>query len=183
MLSITVLEEEYTRQTPDGETEFITVGGYNLELEHSLVALSKWESKYKKPFLAEDKKTPEEIYDYIKFMAVHPGVPEYVFQALDESHLRAINEYLNDTQTATWFNEPKIAPKTSSETITSELLYYWIAGFGFPIELQYWHLNRLLTALKVAHIKSQPPKKKSQSEIYAEMRRKNEERRKRYESN
>ena len=183
MLSLTVLGQEATVELPDGSLEFITIGGYNLELEHSLVALSKWESKFKKPFLTEDSKTPEEVLFYIRSMALHPQVPEEVFQGLQNEHLRQINDYMNDTMTATWFNERPQAPKPGGEQITNELVYYWIAGFGFDTKVvELWHLNRLFTALKVANLKSQPQKKMSQSEVIADMRRKNEERRRLYDT-
>lgn len=182
MLSLTVLGQEATVELPDGSLEFITVGGYNLELEHSLVALSKWESKFKKPFLDEVQKTPDEVLDYIRFMAIHPYVPEEVFQSLQIEHFQKINEYINDTMTATWFNEPFGSPKPSAEKITNELIYFWISAFGLDTQVvEHWHLNRLFTALKVANLKSQPPKKMPKSEVIADMRRKNEERRRLYE--
>lgn len=184
MLSLTVLGQEATVELPDGSTEFVILGGYNLELEHSLVALSKWESKFKKPFLDEVTKTPEEVLYYIKSMAIHPYVPEEVFQGLQNEHLQKINEYMNDSMTATWFNEPPAKPRPGGEKITNELIYFWIAAFGLDAQVvQYWHLNRLFTELKVASIKSQPAKKMSRSEVLADHRRKNEERRRLYENN
>lgn len=184
MLSLRVLGQEATVEAPDGSTEFVTLGGYNLELEHSLVALSKWELKFKKPFLTEDSKSPEEVLYYIRAMAIHPYVPEEVFQGLQNSHLKQINDYMNDSMTATWFNEQPQPPKPGGEKITNELIYFWIAGFGFDTQVvERWHLNRLFTALKVANLKSQPAKKMSKSEVIADMRRKNEERRRLYESN
>lgn len=184
MLSLTVLGQEATVELPDGSIEFVTFGGYNLELEHSLVALSKWESKFKKPFLDESAKSPEEILYYIRSMALHPNVPEEVFQGLENSHLQQINEYMNDPMTATWFNERPQPPNPGGEKITNELLYFWISQFGLHTPtVELWHLKRLFTVLKVANHKSQPPKKKPRSEVIADMRRMNDERRRLYEPN
>lgn len=183
MLSLTVLGQEATVELEDGSTAFVTFGGYNLELEHSLVALSKWESKFKKPFLDDVPKTEEEILYYIRCMAVHPYVPEEIFESLENEHIKQINDYINDPMTATWFNEgPQSSVSTSSEKITNELIYYWIAGFEFDTAVvENWHLNRLFTVLKVANIKNQPEKKKSQAEILDEYRRKNAQRRAQFE--
>lgn len=178
MLSLIVSGEEIYDEELN---EFRSTPGYNLELEHSLVSLSKWESKYNKPFLSEEQKTPIEMYDYIKFMAIHPGVPEHVFLSLNDSDLARIVEYMNEKQTATWFNEP---PNQSPmrTAITSELIYYWISALGLDASVvENWHLNRLFTVLKVASIEGQPKKKKSRTEVLAEIRRKNAERRAKYE--
>lgn len=152
-----------------------------LEFEHSLVSLSKWESHYKKPFLTEDSKTQEEVLYYIRCMALRPDVPEEVFAGLELSHLAEINEYMNDPMTATFFNEPKTPGRPSAKIITNELIYYWMSGFGLPMEMQYWHLNRLFTQLKVCNLESQPPKKLSPGEAAARTRAINEANRKKYE--
>lgn len=182
MLTLRVLGQEATIELLDGSTEFVTIGGYNLELEHSLVALSKWESKYKKPFLSEESKTSEEILYYIRSMAIDPYVPDEVFSNLTNEHLKGVNEYINDPMTATWFNEKPQAPKPGGEAITSELIYFWIAGFGFDAAVvERWHLNRLFTALRIANIKNQPEKKMSRAEVLADMRKKNAQRRAQFE--
>lgn len=173
MLSITVgAEEAYDEETK----EFVLRGGFELQLEHSLVSLSKWESEFEKPFLSDVEKTPDELIGYIKAMTLTQEVPEEVFQELSADNFAAINAYINARMSATWFNEPPGAPK-SRETVTSELIYYWMTVFQIPFEAETWHLNRLFTLIRVCNVKSAKPKKMSRSEIAERNRRINEQRR------
>jgi hypothetical protein len=158
----------------DERQEFITIGDYELELEHSLVSLSKWESTWCKPFLGSANKTPEQTIDYIKCMLLITDVPPDVFGRLSKSNLEDINEYLTSTMTATWFSDA--AGKGSREIITSEIIYYWMISLNIPFECQYWHLNRLFALIKVCNQKNTPPKKMSRSEMAARNRELNERR-------
>jgi hypothetical protein len=157
MLSITVnVGAEMFNETT---TEFITPG-FDLELEHSLVSLSKWESIFEKPFLSTQEKTTE---------VLTPKVPEEIFLKLSEENLQAINDYIDARMTATWFHEAPGAPQ-SKEVITAELIYYWLIVFNIPFECETWHLNRLFTLIRICNIKQAKPKKMSRSEIAARNR-------------
>lgn len=144
--------------------EFVSAEEQILDLEHSLVSLSKWESKWCKPFLSATDKTDEEIMDYIKFMTVTPDVDDDVYSHFTVENFNKINEYINAPMTATTFFEDKNGKK-SREVITSELIYYWMVALQIPFECQHWHLNRLLTLVRVCNIKNEPPKKMSKRDI------------------
>ena len=135
------------------------IEGESILLEHSLRSLAKWEAKWKKPFLSKEQKTKAETIDYIRCMAVTPGVDPRVFQLLSDSNLAAINAYINDPMTATTFGSTKHNGPPSREIVTAELIYYWMVALQIPFECQDWHLNRLLTLIHVCEIKNQPKKK------------------------
>lgn len=155
--------------------EFVTVDDVTLELEHSLISLSKWESMYEKPFLGQAEKTTEEVLGYIKFMTLTPNVPEVVFSKISEENIMKINEYIDAKMSATWFSEAPGAPK-SRDVITAELIYYWMITFQIPFECEMWHLNRLFTLIRVCNIKQAKPQKMSRSEIAARNRELNTQR-------
>lgn len=161
MLTITVPAVELWDEK---KQEFVYGKKKTLVLEHSLVSLSKWESKWHKPFLSDNNKTMEELKDYIRCMTITQNVKDEVYDNLTMDNVEQIQQYINDKMTATWFSNTR-KPKTSNEQVTSELIYYWMAAQNIPIECQKWHLNRLLTLIRVCSAKSEPPKKMSQREI------------------
>lgn len=148
--------------------EFFTFPSKVISLEHSLVSVSKWESKWKKAFISNKAKTTEETVDYIRCMLIDGEFDESDCYRLLPKHIDAVNEYISDPMTATYFREESENKKNGyplRETITSELIYYWMIQFGIPFECETWHLNRLLSLIKVCKIKSMPPKKMSRQEI------------------
>lgn len=160
MLEITIP----ARELFDEKTcEFTYMNEQTLRLEHSLVSLSKWESKWCKPFLSKEEKTLEETIDYIKCMTLTQNVNDTVYQFLGNDNIRKINKYIENPMTATTFGPENSRP--NREIVTSELIYYWMIALNIPFECQKWHLNRLLTLIKVCSVKNQPPKKMSKSEL------------------
>jgi hypothetical protein len=172
MLKITV---GGTESYNDLTEEFVIVDGTELQLEHSLVSLSKWEEIFEKPFLGHEKKTGEEVLTYVKCMCLDDDIPPAVFQQLSEANFTAINDYLNAKKTATWFSDQPGAPK-SSEVVTAELIYYWLTVFNIPWDAQYWHLNKLFTLIRICNVKQAKPKKMSRAEEAQRRRELNEQR-------
>ena len=144
--------------------EFIPPKVQKLQLEHSLVSLSKWESKWCKPFLTKKDLTTEETIDYIKFMTITRYVDPEVYNHLTQQNVDEIRNYIQAPMTATTFPEDR-STRSSREIVTSELIYYWMIALNIPVEFEKWHLNRLLTLVRVCNIKNAPPKKRSRSDI------------------
>lgn len=178
MLQITVPERELWDEINE---EFISIKETTLQLEHSLVSLSKWESKWCKPFLTAQDKTMEETIDYVKCMTLTQKVNPLVYRCLTNENMEAINQYITSPMTATTFNEDKNG-KRNREQVTAEIVYYWMIALNIPFECQKWHLNRLLTLIRVCNIKNQPPKKMSRQEIMSRNAALNAARRKRLNS-
>lgn len=174
MLQLTIPAREYW----DEETqEFVNTKEQTLELEHSLVSLSKWESKWCKAFLTKQPKTYEETLDYIRCMTLTENVPPDVYRNLTKENIRQVNKYIEAPMTATYISSDK-SSKGHGETVTSELIYYWMVSLNIPFECQYWHLNRLITLVRVCNVKNSPPKKMSRRELASRNAALNEARRK-----
>lgn len=174
MLKVTIPASEYFNSQTN---EFIETKEQQLQLEHSLVSLSKWESKWKKPYLVKKTKTTEETIDYIKCMTLTQNVDPNIYLAIPSSVISKITKYIEDPMTATIV--PKIENKKGrQETITGELIYYWMIVFNVPFECQKWHLNRLLTLINVCSVKQAPKKKMSKAELMARNKALNEQRKK-----
>lgn len=161
--------------------EFVKPKTQILQLEHSLVSLSKWESKWCKPFFSNEEKSYEEVLDYIKCMTITQNVDPEVYNHLTESNITDINNYINAPMTATTFTNDK-GHGNNREIITSELVYYWMIALNIPVEFQKWHINRLLTLIRVCEIKNSPQKKMSKNEIMSRNAALNEARRKKLNS-
>lgn len=172
MLIVMIGEQEYF---DDSTQRFVFSGGIPLKLEHSLVSLSKWESKFEKPFLSTVEKTAEETLAYVEAMVVDQNVPPEIFEKLSDSNVLAINNYIGAKMTATWFSENPNQPR-NREIITAELIYYMMLQHNIPFECENWHLNRLITLIRVCNEKASP-KKMSQQELAQRHRELNRKRR------
>ena len=165
----------------ESKREFVYTKEQTLCLEHSLVSLSKWESKWCKAFFSKQEKTYEETIDYIKCMTLTQNVKDEVYLRLTRDNIEQINKYIEAPMTATYFSEDKNS-KSSREIVTAELIYYWMIALNIPFECQKWHLNKLLTLIRVCNIKNQPPKKMSKRDIMSRNASLNAARRKRLNS-
>lgn len=167
-------EEHFDEET----NSFLRTDTFPVKLEHSLLAMSKWESEFEKPFLDESEKTQEEIFYYIECMVVDENVNNDFIYMLTKEDVETIDKYMNSKKSATWFNE-KHQPKgrgRSQEAVTSELIYYWMSALKIPYSCESWHLNRLLNLIKIANIKNQPEKKMGRRELMSQQARLNAER-------
>lgn len=161
MLSITI---PATKLWDESKEEFICIKEQTLQMEHSLVSISKWESKWHKPFLDKTDKTLEETLDYIKFMTITQNVRPEVYKCLTRENVKEINDYISNPMTASFILD-EVKGKNNREKITSELIYYWMVALEIPFECQKWHLNRLLMLIRICNVKNQPPKKQSRKEV------------------
>lgn len=176
MLRITIPAVE---QWDEIKQEFLSTKEQTLQLEHSLVSLSKWEAKWCKIFLSKKEKTFEESLDYIKCMTTTQNVDPEVYNGITDENIKSIDEYIDAPMTATSFTDDKIC-KTAKEQISAELIYYWMIALNIPFECQKWHLNRLLTLVRVCNVKNQPAKKTSRREIMSQNAALNAARRKQF---
>lgn len=180
MLRLTIPPKEYW---DDEREEFLSQGGGLIQLEHSLVSISKWESKWKKPFFSDTSKTDEELIDYVRCMTITQNVRPSLYEELEEAELSKINDYIDDSMTATWFSEINPVRKAANkEVITAEIIYFWMFSFQIPKECEKWHINRLLTLIRVFNVKNQKPRKMSRKEIYQQNKSLNAARRNRLKS-
>lgn len=178
MLEIVIEEPE---QWDEKNEIFIESKKHILRLEHSLVSISKWESKWEKPFLSKEDKTVEQTIDYIKMMTLTQNVDSKIYNYLSNENIFEINKYIEAPMTATTFSKDNNQGR-SNEIITSELIYYWMIALSIPFECQKWHLNRLLTLIRVCNIKNQPPKQMGKQELMRRNAAINEARRKKLNS-
>lgn len=167
MLKITIPSTEIW---DDVRQEFAQTKEQSLTLEHSLVSISKWESKWHKPYLGDEQKTRDEIIDYVRCMTITSNVNPDVYNYLTVKNLQDIADYIDNSMTATKFSGPNSKQsgrmvKRKEQFITSELIYYWMISAGVPMECEKWHINRLLTLIRICNIKNSPPKKRSKSDV------------------
>lgn len=160
----------------ENTNEFYNIKGANLQLEHSLISISKWESKWKRPFMSDGPKNVEETLDYFRCMTINKKIDPLVYKALNAQQIKEINEYIDDPMTATWIND-RNGKAGSREIITTEIIYYWMIKANIPLECEKWHLSRLMMLIRVFSIKDGPQKKMSKMETLQRNKELNEQRR------
>lgn len=159
--------------------EFINIPETRFQIEHSLVSIKKWESKWHKAFLGNKEKTTEEIYDYIRCMTLTPGVDPSIYIYLPKSVFDSIISYINDPMTASWITEHEQGAKKGQpgKVVTNEVIYYWMITLGIPMECERWHLQQLIMLIRVVNAENEPKRKMSQREAFAQQRALNQARR------
>lgn len=178
MLTIRVPGKEYFNDTT---SEFITVPERVLHLEHSLVSVSKWESRWHKPFLSDESMTPEQSLDYIRCMSLDDDVPALVYRGITQAIMRQVESYIQDPMTGTVL--PDSPGTNDSMAVTAERIYSRMIAYKIPFTCENWHLNRLLMLMRVCAAEQTPPKPMSKQEIFAENQRLNAKRKKELGSN
>lgn len=182
MLEITIPGNIFLNELTN---EIIEVKETKLQLEHSLIAIKKWESKWHKPFLGkEDEKTTEEIIDYIRCMTINHVSDKSIYDYIPQKCVKEVIDYIKNPMTATWFskNYSENSSNTNTEVVTNEIIYYWMVALNIPFECQKWHINQLLTLIKVVNIKNSPRKKMSKKEEFEWRSKLNKARRAKYNS-
>ena len=177
MISITIPKTEYYDES---KNLFITKPEVTIQLEHSLVSLSKWEARWKKPFLFGKEKNIEETIDYVRCMTITQNVDKKTFNNLSDSNIIDVKKYIEESMTATTITKENNGG--NKEVITAELIYYWMIALNIPFECQKWHLSRLLTLINVCNIKNSPNKKMSRGDIMRRNKSLNDMRRGKYNS-
>lgn len=176
MLDVTIPSQDLFDERSE---TFIHIEKCHLQLEHSLVALHKWESKWHEPFLGTTSKTKEQIDDYIRCMTLNKDVDPIIYQYIPSFVLKEILKYMKDPMTATWFSNPGNSQSMTGrkEVITAEIIYYWMITLGIPVKFEEWHLQQLLTLIRVINVKNAPSKKMNKKDILARNRQLNAARR------
>lgn len=164
-IKVPLTQEGYDEEKEEFVDPIVVV----LELEHSLVSISKWESTWHKAFLRDEDKTAEELLDYIKCMTLTPDVDPDVYNHITEENVEEIKRYISAPMTATVFSKNAFrGNKANKDVVTAEVIYYWMISLTIPFECQYWHLNKLITLINVCSIKNSPSKKMSRREVMSQ---------------
>lgn len=174
MLEITIPKFELY---DEGNNEFLEIGPYNLSMEHSLVSISKWESKWHKPFIGQDNLSNEEVVDYFRCMTITKNVNPIAYSYLSSDNIKKINEYIDDPMTGTTFYEFLPERSEDKKKISSEEIYSKMILLEIPFECEKWHINRLLTLIRVCNL-DRSDKKMTKMETMKAYQKLNAERRK-----
>ena len=159
--------------------EFVNIPKRTITLEHSLLSVSKWESKWKKPFMTASDKTFEETIDYVRCMTLEKNVDPTIYNYLTSEHIQMVNDYITDSMTASVVSDSN-RPKNTGKFVTSELIYSWMFALRIPKECEKWHLNRLLMLIRIMDEQQQPKRKMKRNDVYRQNAELNRARRAKY---
>lgn len=135
-----------------------------IRLEHSLISMSRWEEETKRKFFSklDGPQSTEDILFYIKCMSLDGPIDDNLLRCISKKELERVGAYISDNRTATTFAQTN--SKGKAGTMTSEVLYYYIAAFQLPPYVEKWHLSRLLTLIRVANAKQAAAGKKGKKD-------------------
>ena len=147
-----------SRWFDESREEFVIYPATSLKLEHSLISIQRWEAKWHKSFLNSKELSTEEIKDYVRCMSLDQNVDAAVYDRLTMKEIDQIKEYIANPMTATTFSNRNPSPP-GRQIVTAELIYYWMTAYNIPFECAKWHINQLLTLIRVCGIKNSPNNK------------------------
>ena len=143
----------------EATNEFFDIRETYLTMEHSLVSISKWESKWHIPYLAPGEKTPEQALDYLRCMTITQNIQPGIYNYIPDTEMRRIKNYIEDSMSAYKFKEEEGKGRTK-KAITSDYLYFCMVTYRIPVEFERWHLNRLITLIQICSEENNPKKNK-----------------------
>lgn len=177
MITIKIPDREYYNEDTN---EFISVKGPVLTMEHSLLSIRKWESKWHQPFMGKKEPTFEQMLDYFRCMTITPkDVGIEVFHGLSAENVAELKAYIGDSMTATTFHTypgKKKGKASGPSIITAEVVYGWMFQNGIPLECEKWHFNQLMTLIRVCAQQGGVNPKMSKKDILAQNKALNEAR-------
>lgn len=164
MLKVNVPVREWLDEKTN---EFIRSPQTTLTLEHSLISVSKWEAKHRKPFSTsfEAGMSVEDFRDYVRCMTIGKTVDQMTYYALSPKNFEQIQQYISDPCTATTIRNTRKNKKRNNKVVTAELVYCWMFSNNIPMECEKWHFNRLMTLIQVCFLENREPEKMSKRDV------------------
>jgi len=165
MLTITIPDKKYFNENTN---EFFVLKGRTITMQHSLYSIRKWESKWHTYYLDNKNLTTEQIIDYFRMMTITRDVDPRIYMNLSAENIQEISKYIHDPMTATTFKDLKSRQRSRGrrEITTSEIVYYWMIINDIPFECEKWHLNQLMTLIRVCSDAKVPEQKMTEKEIF-----------------
>ena len=152
--------------------KLMTVPPIHLEMEHSLLSISKWESKWKIPFVECQNMTPEQFIDYCRCMTINRQKDQNVYQYLMNVDAQKIGDYMADSMSARILSKKNSRKGQNRTRMTSDYFYYMMIQLGIPFECEKWHFGRLMALIDCCQANSgnEPPMSyRERQKYYAEL--------------